>query len=81
MMKFSNNKIKRSVCIFFALVILIQCFSGTGVLAADNIKTVTEDVELTEMVCRIRNVSTGLYLDSYRYTAKTKAKSYLEYYS
>lgn len=77
-----NDKTKRIFCVLFAMIMLIQCVAGFSISAAQTqINTVTEDVELTEMVCRIRNVSTGLYLDSYKYTAKTKAKSYLEKYS
>ena len=79
-MNFFNDKSKRTVCVFFAMIFLIQCIPGVN--AVESVAaSVTEDVELTEMVCRIRNVTTGLYLDSYKYTAKTKAKSYLEKYS
>ena len=81
-MSYFNDKSKRAFCVFFAILMLIQCIPGVSVYAAEaKVNAVTEDVELTEMVCRIRNVSTGLYLDSYKYTAKTKAKSYLEKYS
>lgn len=81
-MNLFNDKTKRAISVLFAILILIQGVPGLNVSAADTkAKVVTEDVELTEMVCRIRNVSTGLYLDSYKYTAKTKAKSYLEKYS
>ena len=81
-MNLFNDKTKRAISVLFAILILIQGVPGLNVFAADTkAKAVTEDVELTEMVCRIRNVSTGLYLDSYKYTAKTKAKSYLEKYS
>ena len=77
-----NDKNKRITCVFFAIVFLIQCFASVNTFAADaKMNTVSEVVELREMVCRIRNVSTGLYLDTYKYTAKTKAKSYLEKYS
>ena len=79
-MNFFNDKSKRAICVFFAMIILVQCIPGVN--AVEPVAaSVTEDVELTEMVCRIRNVTTGLYLDSYKYTAKTKAKSYLEKYS
>jgi len=72
----------RIVSLSFALILLMQCFIGINVFA-ENVQDdeKIEEVELREMVCRIKNASTGLYLDSYKYTAKTKGKSYLENYS
>ena len=72
----------RIVSFAFALILLMQCFIGINVFA-ENVQDdeKIEEVELREMVCRIKNASTGLYLDSYKYTAKTKGKSYLENYS
>lgn len=82
MIKIKSNRVIRLISIVFAVIMLVQCFVGVSVAAEEEADTVTvEDVEIKEMVCRIKNVSSGLYLDSYRYTAKTKAKSYLEKYT
>lgn len=81
-MRIKNAKIFRIASLAFAIIMLAQCFAGLSASAEPAIaQSREEDFELREMVCRLRNVSTGLYLDSYRYTAKTKGKSYLETYS
>ena len=72
----------RIISFAFILILLMQCFVGINVFAEDEQEEEPiQEVELREMVCRIKNASTGLYLDSYKYTAKTKGKSYLENYS
>ncbi len=72
----------RTISLLFVFVMLLQCLSGIAVAAEDAQEdSALQEVELREMVCRIKNASTGLYLDSYKYTAKTKGKSYLETYS
>lgn len=72
----------RIISFAFILILLMQCFVGINVFAEDEQEEKPiQEVELREMVCRIKNASTGLYLDSYKYTAKTKGKSYLENYS
>jgi hypothetical protein len=79
-----NNKKKyfRILSFAFTLLMLFQCIVCIGVSAEDGEDEIQpQEVELREMVCRIKNASTGLYLDSYKYTAKTKGKSYLETYS
>ena len=76
------KKYLRSASLAFAIILLLQCFIGISVFAEDGEEQEpVKEVELREMVCRIKNASTGLYLDSYKYTAKTKGKSYLESYS
>lgn len=76
------KKYLRALSLAFAVLMLFQCFIGIGVFAEEaQEEAVVNEVELREMVCRIKNASTGLYLDSYKYTAKTKGKSYLETFS
>jgi len=78
----NKKKYLRILSLLFALLMLSQCIVCIGVSAEDaDEEARIEEVELREMVCRIKNASTGLYLDSYKYTAKTKGKSYLESYS
>lgn len=78
----SIKKHLRVLSFAFALIMLAHCFIGINVFAEEDEDSVPiQEVELREMVCRIKNASTGLYLDSYKYTAKTKGKSYLENYS
>lgn len=71
----------RRISFFLLLIFLIQ--SMIFAAASESVKNGEDknDVELTEMVCRIRNAESGLYLDSYKYTLKTKGKSYVENYS
>jgi hypothetical protein len=72
----------RLISFAFALLLLLQCLAGVNAFAEEVEEPVPiEEVELREMVCRIKNASTGLYLDSYKYTTKTKGKAYLEKYS
>lgn len=44
-------------------------------------ESISEEVEIKEMICRIKNAGSGLYLDSYKYTLKTSGKAYVEKYS
>ena len=71
----------RRISFFLLLILLIQ--SMIFAAASESVKNGEDknDVELTEMVCRIKNAESGLYLDSYKYTLKTKGKSYVENYS
>ena len=76
------KKHMRLAALAFTMIMLIQCLVGVSVFAENNEESQPiQDIEIREMVCRIKNASTGLYLDSYKYTAKTKGKSYLESYS
>ncbi|MGM9642657.1 MAG: hypothetical protein ACI3XI_05560 [Eubacteriales bacterium] len=64
-----------------AVLMLLPCFIYASAAEALTTASVEEDIELAEMVCRIKNASTGLYLDSYKYTLWTDGKAYLENYS
>lgn len=82
MQKETIKKIKRVLTLFFVAVLLMQCF--TFIAASEEVsqnKEVPANIEVCEMVCRIKNISSGLYLDSYKYTLKTKGKAYTEHYS
>ncbi len=80
-MHLNKKSIKRFTILFLVALILLPCFSFMA--ASEEVKEPLnqDDVQVSEMVCRIKNVSTGLYLDSYKYTLKTKGKSYTEKYS
>lgn len=72
---------KRLAVVILAVVLLLQSFPFMIASKETYDVSKTQNVEIKEMVCRIKNISSGLYLDSYRYTLKTKAKSYVEKYS
>ena len=80
-MHLNKKPIKRFTILFLVALMLLPCFSFMA--ASEEVKEPSnqDDVKVSEMVCRIKNVSTGLYLDSYKYTLKTKGKSYTEKYS
>ncbi len=81
MSKIKHTFTKR-LTIIMAVLMLMPClvyFSASAV--SQNAVDLPEEVVLREMVCRIKNASTGLYLDSYKYTLKTDGKSYLEKYT
>ena len=75
-MHLNKKSIKRFTILFLVALMLLPCFSFMA--ASEEVKEPSnqDDVKVSEMVCRIKNVSTGLYLDSYKYTLKTKGKSY-----
>lgn len=72
---------KRRITAILAVLMLIPCFIYASAAEQMSEGSVQKDVELTEMVCRIKNAATGLYLDSYKYTLWTDGKAYLENYS
>lgn len=80
-----NNKFnfKRITTLFLLIIMFLQSpvFSVSSEELPASLDSKVSDVEITEMVCRIKNVGSGLYLDSYKYTLKTKGKSYLEKFS
>lgn len=81
MTKIKSISFRRVFILSITVFLLIQSLSIFVASENTNKSVQNENVEIKEMVCRIRNISTGLYLDSYRYALKTKAKSYAEYYS
>ena len=81
MTKIKSITFRRVFILSITVFLLIQSLSIFVASENTNKSVQNENVEIKEMVCRIRNISTGLYLDSYRYALKTKAKSYAEYYS
>ncbi len=80
-MHLKKQTIKRSLILMLAMLIVCPCFSFLAASEDTEILSEQTDVKVSEMVCRIKNVSTGLYLDSYKYTLKTKGKAYAEKYS
>ncbi len=80
MIKFSI-KTKRRIVVLLAMLMLAPCLLYVIDSSALDAPRSQSEVELREMVCRIKNVGSGLYLDSYKYTLYTDGKSYLEEYS
>ena len=81
-MNLKTNKIKRSLSLLFLAVILLpSLIFAAASQDADPIAPIQADVEIKEMICRIRNAGSGLYLDSYKYTLKTAGKAYVEKYT
>ncbi len=70
------------ITLILAVLMLIPGFVylSAAAVTQETVNT-SDDVVLREMVCRIKNATTGLYLDSYKFTLKTDGKSYLEKYS
>ena len=77
----NTRKSIRKVSLFLLLILLMQSFVFTASSETAKSDETRDEVVLREMVCRIKNAESGLYLDSYKYTLKTKGKSYVENYS
>ncbi len=73
-----KKSFKRRLTAILAVLMLLPCFIYASAAETKDAAQEPEKVELREMVCRIKNASTGLYLDSYKYTLRTDGKSYLE---
>ncbi len=76
-----NLNFKRRISILLLIILLFQALVFNVASEETNNDDITTDVVVSEMVCRIKNAGSGLYLDSYKYTLKTKGKSYVENYS
>lgn len=76
-----NQNVKRRLSIILLIVLLLQSLVFNVSSQEASKQDVENDVVVSEMVCRIKNVGSGLYLDSYKYTLKTKGKSYVENFS
>ncbi len=76
-----NRKSKRSISLLLLIVLLLQSLIFSVSSQELTTSDIHDDVVVSEMVCRIKNVGSGLYLDSYKYTLKTTGKSYAEKYS
>lgn len=77
---FKSPKFIQKVSALLLSILLLQSIVF-HVFSENSENETTNDIEMSEMVCRIKNAGSGLYLDSYKYTLKTKGKSYTEKYS
>lgn len=80
-MRFNKTIARRLLLLAVTVLILLPSFFLLTASAANEPKPSQKDVTVSEMVCRIKNASTGLYLDSYKFTLRTKGKAYAEKYS
>ena len=76
-MQFKLKRFSKRLCLLILCAItILSSFAAFAASAEDDAKVIEEPFELGEAVCRIKNVTSGLYLDAYRYTAKSKGKAY-----
>ncbi len=76
-----KSLLKRRISIIIAILILLPAVIAVSASEMPSNQIDQKTIELKEMVCRIKNVESGLYLDTYKYTLKTQGKSYVEKYS
>ncbi len=78
----SETKFRRYFSLILLTLTLLPCLIFAAASEDGNIpEPISNDVEIKEMICRIKNAGSGLYLDSYKYTLKTAGKAYVENYS
>ncbi len=79
MLKLLRQRRVRPLAFIMAFLMLLPLVASL-ILDIKSEERYTHSGDVSDMICRIKNVGTGLYLDTYRMSVDTKAKTYLGKY-